>query len=475
MLLPFRLIPLFLIINYYSLMKIYTLFVTLYILSTNSLLAQSPQENLDKYWNYRTRMLGTNGQGGFIDLGVNLGQSLIANGRNPQKACATDWHTLNAKCKTREGIGGIGWGDAALYQGFYIAMLALEYANLERAKQPLEKTSKELWLALLAVERLDSMAEVALGKEGKLDGFFLRDDVPADFYYKEGAPNNRRFAAHGVSLECTTSDFSCGEKHAVENGGFISQDQVIGLFIGFMMVNKLIPDKRHAPNLPTFGEKVVLITHRIANYMLESNWHLKDPDGNKIPDKWGGNTIGMSYPIAKIANYMTKGKHRKTYMRRGASFLGNPIYNLLHFSLAFQHQTNAVLTLMSMSMLKKRTRVGIASKGKKHDVILMPLLHAVFFDYKLAKKIKKEDFEHLINIAPLSGTCFDTKDCEAPDEWKSYDRWLHPRFKNGNPYGIKTESSGVDFMLLYNLYHYYYHEDLPTYTQPSKKIIKSNK
>lgn len=454
-------------------MKFYTLLVALYILSSNTLLAQSPQENLDKYWNYRTRLVGTNGQGGFLDMGTGQGQSLVATNRDFNRNCSNDWHMVDGKCHTKEGNGGLSWADASLYQGFYVGMLALEYANLEKAQQPIDKVAQELWYAILTVERLDSLAEVALGKkEGKLDGFFLRDDVPYDFYHKEGAPNNRRFGANEKTVNCVSSDYSCGEKVDVKDGGFISQDQVIGLFIGFSLVHKLIKDKRYKPNLPTYGEKVALITHRIANYMSSTGWRLKDPDGNKIPEKWGGNSIGMSLPIAKIANHITEKKHSKTYAKKGAKLLGGPIYGLLHASLGFQSQTNAVLCLMSMSMLPKRTRRGIARKSIKHDVIIMPLIHSILFDYELHKKLTKQDFEDLLNIAPMSGPCFDTEGCEAPDGWKSFDRWLHPRFKNGNPYGIKNETPGVDYMLLYNLYHYYYQKELPTYKASTPKLEK---
>ncbi|MCP4440247.1 MAG: hypothetical protein GY810_14985 [Aureispira sp.] len=450
-------------------MRFYTILITLYLLSNNFLIAQSHQENLDKYWLYRTRLVGTNGQGGFLDIGTGQGQSLVATNRDFNRICSNDWHMVDGKCHTREGKGGLSWADASLYQGFYIGMLALEYANLERAKQPLDKVGQELWYAMLTVERLDSLAEIALGKkEGKLDGFFLRDDVPANFYYEKDAPNDRRFGANSQNIECVSSDYSCGEEVAVEKGGFISQDQVIGLFIGFSLIKKLVADKRYKKNLPTYGEKAALIAHRIADYMSSSGWKLKDPDGKKIPDKWGGNALGMSYPIAKAANFITDGKHSKTYIRKGASILGKPIYGLLHASLAFQHQTNAVLCLMSMTMLPKRTRRGIARKSIKHDVIIMPLIHSILFDYELHKKLQKEDFEELLNTAPMSGPCFETEGCEAPDGWKSFDRWLHPRFKNGNPYGIKNETPGVDYMLLYNLYHYYYHKDLPTYKQTSK-------
>lgn len=434
----------------------------LLVVLTTTVWTQVDQQNLSKYWEYRKRLLGENGQGGFVDVGIGPGMSLVASERAPEKDCATDWHIVNQGCTVVKGKGIMKWADATLYHGFYMAILALEYANLERAKQPTEAVAEELWYALEAVERLDMMAEVALGGEPKLNGFFLRDDVPADFFQKKQARKGRRFAKDELCMDCTSSDYSCGELD-VQEGGFTSQDQVIGLYTGFMMIQKLVGDKRFKRNLPTFGEKAVANADRMAGFMLDNHWKLRNPvDGTPVPDKWGGNAIGMSYPIAFITNHLTEGKHRKGYLRRGALLLGLPIYDLLQLSIGFQQQTNVVLAFASAALLPKRGQRSLERRGRKHDVVVYPLIHAVLFDKEM-KLLDKKVFEELISSAPMDGPCFESLDCASTDGWKSYDRWVHPRFKNGNPYGIKSESSGLDFMLLYNLYHYYYHKELPIY------------
>jgi hypothetical protein len=441
------------------------LYLTLLLTAISTIIqAQTPVQNLGKYWNYRERLVGTNGQGGFLDVGIGQGMSLPASERNPYASCKWDWYLNNNNCETRKGKGRLHWGDATIYHGYYLAVLALEYANLEKTGQSITAVAEELWYALLTVERLDSMAEVVFGKEGKLDGFFLRDDIPADFYKKKGAPKGRRFARGKNCFDCLSSALSC-DTLSVRTGGFISQDQVLGLFLGFSMIDKLVADKRYKDSLPTFGEKTAIIVHRIANYMMTNSWKLRGPNGQRIPDEWGGNTIGLSFPIAQIANRLTNKKYEKNYIRKGALFLGRPIYDLLQLFLSAQHQTNVGLALSSHSMMEKRSHNALARKSKKHDAIIYPLLHAVFFDRTLSKKIKKSDFEALINEAPYDGPCFGTPDCDAPDGWKSYDRWVHPRFKNGNPYGVKSETPGLDFMILYNLYYYYYSptEKLPVY------------
>jgi len=424
--------------------------------------AQTPEENLEKYWNYRERLVGTKGQAGFVSVGLEQGCSVPASERYPVADCQYDWYLNHNNCDKHQGKGRLHWGDGTVYLGYYIAVLALEYANLERAKQSTDAVAQELWYALLAVERLDSLAEVVLGHEGKLDGFFLRDDVPADFYYQEAAPHQRRFGTDSFQIDCLSSDYVCGE-FDVKKGGFISQDQVLSLFVGFMAIHQLIKDRRYQDTLPTFGEKVAVITHRIANYMMTNKWKLKGPSGEKIPDKWGGNAIGFSFPIATIANDLTDDTFKDDYLRKGAGGGGLIVFDLLQITLPIQNEMNVGMTLVSQVLMGQMRNRLVCRIAIKNDRAMYGLMHAVYFDKKLSKKLKKADLEQFLNTAPFDGPCFNTPNCKAPDGWKSYDRWVHPAFKNGNPYGKHSQTAGLDYMLLYNLYHYYYQKELPSY------------
>ena len=443
-------------------MKIVTrICILLFCLTYIGLKAQTQKQNLQKYWDYKDRLTGKDGFGGFLDIGIGPGMSLAASERNPEADCEWDWYLRSADCSLRKGKGRLHWGDASLYHGFYLAILALEYANLEKANQPTDAVAKELWYALLTVERLDSMAEVLLGYPAALDGFFVRDDVRNDFHYKKESTTKRRFAKNQQNFNCVSSSASCGLMQ-VDQGGFISQDQVIGLFIGFSYIQSLVPTQKYKDNIG-FAAMAALQTDRISRYMLRNSWKLKGPGGRKIPDKWGGNALGLSYPIATIANQITQKKYSKTYLKRGALRLGLPIFDLLVLSLSMQHQTNRCLALMSLSMLPKRSSKALARKSIRHDVLLFPLLKAVLFRQKLPSKINQKSLENLLDIAPSKGPCFKTKNCEEVPEWQSFNRWLHPDFKNGNPYGVVAETPGLDYMLLYNLYHFYFHESLPEY------------
>jgi hypothetical protein len=455
----------------------YLLFLLSALAIYSQLQAQNTEDWQKKYWHYRARMLGDSLQAGFIELGTAQGQSLPALGSNPDADCNKDWHIVHKFCNKRQGKGKMIWSDGTIFLGFYMAVLAFEFENLkysgadERTLKPLKQ---EIWWALEAFERLDSMAEVALGFEGKLDGFFLRDDVSGDFYYKEKATNQSRFGQDSSCYDCIQSDYGCGEPSSL-TGDFISQDQVLGLFIGFLAIQTFLGNEKLDPNFPTFGEKVAINVHRILEYLISVAWRLRTPTDEKIPENWGGFAIGMSLPIAQAANRMTEkylsdsAVFRENYIARGAGFQGRIASGLLNASFGLQHAINEFLAISGALISNNWSAKKMYRRAQNSDRIIYALLHAAINKQPLPKKFDWTEIEQLLKTAPWDGPCFNTTDCQAPDGWKSYDRWIYANFKNGNPYGNKGKYTGLDYMLLYNVYHYLNKEKLPSFKSSIKR------
>lgn len=445
--------------------------------SQHFLQAQQAQDWQAKYWQYRARFLGDSTQAGFIELGEGAGCSLPASRRSPSANCQKDWHIVNKSCVARAGKGKINWSDATIYLGFYLTVISLEHENLKNSNADsasLQALKQEVWWALEAFERLDSMAEEALGFEGKKDGFFLRDDVSGDFHFKKEAKKQRRFGHDSICYDCIQSDYSCGQPSPL-TGDFISQDQVLGLFIGFLAVQKFLGEEKLKADLPSFGEKVALNTHRILSYLHAVAWRLRTPSGELIPNRWGGFAIGMSLPIAQAANRLTAnyvkadGPFRENYIARGAGFQGRAATGLLNLSFAVQHSINEFLAISGALISNHWSARKMARRALKSDQIVYALLHTVLNDRPLHSKIKGEEIEQLLENAPWDGPCFGSPNCQAPDGWKSYDRWIHAGFKNGNPYGNTGEFVGLDYMLLYNLYQYLNNDQLPRFKQSGNR------
>src|SRR5678816_606478 len=131
--------------------------------------AQSTAENLEKYHALRARLLTE-----FTVVGEGAGESQPADLRD-------------------DGEGFTKCADSTIRLGWYLGVLASEhhlYSHPElfpgAARVEPEATDDELYDALFALERLDRVADAAFPDPcthtEALNGFFIRDDVPAGFH-----------------------------------------------------------------------------------------------------------------------------------------------------------------------------------------------------------------------------------------------------------------------------------------------------
>ncbi len=431
------------------------------LLFANDLISQNPKNIQDKYWNYRARFLGSDGGEGFISVGPARGQSLPMAGRNPEADCLRDWHLVHHKCQTTKGKGKAGWGDGTIYLAYYIATLALEYRNLKDAGQDVTSCSKELYFAMKAFDRLDARAEEVLGFAPKLDGFYMRDDVPGDFFIK-GKKEKRFVSKKGRAYHCVESAGGCGKK-TLNDGSFASQDQTISLIFAFAFVKKLLSDEYPKNSTQSFGDLAALYTHRMVNFLLENKWRIKGPGGGKVSNRWGGDCRAFSSLMAEAAEKITEKKYRKSYQGAGSRFLGKTLAGTYNWAYFVQNKRNHVMIYNMIIAAGRWNGKKITRRCKRTDQIVFSLANAVLNNEPIPNNMKEEEVVAILESAPWDGPCFNTPGCKAPDGWKSTDRWWHEGWKNGNPHGLVAEYSGLDYMFFYNLYHYLYKRKLPRF------------
>lgn len=431
--------------------------------------AETNQENLEKYWAYRSRFLGKDGFGGFISIGAHQGQSIPASSRDIHRNCKTDWQLMNSKTPRHEGQGIMRWGDATVHLGYYLATLALEYQNLRQSNGDTRATVRELYYALKAYERIDTQAEVTLGLAPELNGFFLRDDIPVDFYKDSSLKDSLRFAHPTFGgYGCVGSDY-CKGTRTLNNGSYISQDQVTALLFGLAFVKKFAGTVSYPEATDElFGDLAMQYSHLMVSYMQSCKWRLKSPNGIKIPGRWGGDARGFSILFAKAADNITEATFDHNYNKR--TFLSRMAKGSFGWAFGLHNRRNYSMIFRLMSVSKEWSADRMAKRAKQSGKIFYALADAVLNDRELGKALSKEDFQALINLAPLDGPCCGTEDCTAPDGWKSSQLWFHTNHRDGNPYGQTYEYPGMDFMLLYNLFHYYYQADLPGYRNKQKIV-----
>jgi hypothetical protein len=236
----------------------YILLLILFVLS-EKVSAQTDALN-NTYWVYRE-----NFRKHYIHIGSQAGQSLSIAKILPHKYCQNQNGSL------------IEFGDVMAMHGDYLAVLSSEYLLL-RSEVPqdslrLEAVKNELYFAINAVERLDLYGEVYFGKEASLNGFFVRDDVPAGFYrrwetlgdpvfvqnsnnsggravayLKTDSSGHKRYYAHDdraiiedlpVYDPCFMREGITGSSDILKKSGRgneMSQDQLVGLLFGFKCV-----------------------------------------------------------------------------------------------------------------------------------------------------------------------------------------------------------------------------------------------
>ncbi len=236
--------------------------------------AQTSADNVAKYHALRQRLLSE-----FTVVGSEPGQSQPADLRD-------------------DGEGFIKWADSTIRLGWYLSVLATEHhivSNPDRypgAAGP-EQTLDELYYALLALERLDQVADASFPppctQTPALNGFFIRDDVPDGFH------------ANFPPLTITYSDFVDPELTNKE----MSQDQVYHVLMGLAAVKVFVADDVVVNGKPLRAWAIEQ-GQRIIEHVAKDNWVIKNPACNREVNR-GPLASGFSAGTQHISSFLTDG------------------------------------------------------------------------------------------------------------------------------------------------------------------------
>jgi hypothetical protein len=337
----------------------------------------SDHEVLQKYWYYRWRL-----RNDFLYIGDQPGESIPISDRMTY------------------GNPGVSFGDATQLLGYYISTLATEHTLLTETNrfQDLPMTRTELYYAFKAFERLDYYAEpkfpfvydtvptpspqngaVQVKKiqqnvyEPVLDGFFMREDFPKEFfgdYFVDpcslgniptsSQPNdhyvhlNNNMTTQGVSVSGTdfsedlmlyrymisplgvpcplvyplnrSADSRAGRKDIFGDltdpnipGNYFdaadytanqpSVDQINTLLQSFLLTKVSLPDYAIPVKLLDGTEIMVNFVQlakdnsdRIISHLKVNNWKIERPTGEPLTQEHGGVAFPYAFPIAQIGN-----------------------------------------------------------------------------------------------------------------------------------------------------------------------------
>jgi len=468
-------------------MKRYTTLLLIFIISVKISTAQTKalDNNIIKYWHYRTRMLDN-----FISIGTKAGQSLPFGTRNEY------------------GKKILSQGEGPILLGHYIGVLATEYKLLQKNNQNTEQTLKELYYALFAFNRLDLIAETSncYNKQAKLDGFFVREDFPNNFVAtnknlnKNTLTNNTFIKGSGKTFTVThtthNGEYYCGKNPKGYGRKYthlpMSLDQILGILMGVSLVNEMCEIETTYLDTPfqdgetSLKKEAKNIAQRLIYFAKKHHWSPREPDGDYIgdcefvtkskPNFFKNNATMYLFPrlISNIGKQIYGKRYGYLPLIDALGGLGSIILDNTQRS--FYHR-RMYIEMMALSNKDNNPFVSTAKKvksiSKKYNwepfyYTLGCLLH----DWKKDNTIKKQTLAMLSN-APFEGPFFHGVNDFAKNGWATEDRFtasLGGQYNGSRFPEITGNYIGLDYMLLHNMY-------LLTYANKTSSfgVLKNNK
>ncbi|MCR9141632.1 MAG: hypothetical protein NXI24_05210 [bacterium] len=375
---------------------------------------------------------------------------------------------------------GLAWSDATIHLGWYMAVLATEHQLIREGKLPvlpgapvatviepitaLGNTQSELYFALAALERLDQQGEAAFaspvpcGASG-LDwpGFFIRDDVPANF------------SVAGVPV--FTSDFSAPTQRTQSSGAVenylvepniiydkeMSQDQVYHLLFGLAFVRKYMSGVV-AGNLD-LGLWAEILAERLVAKMSADSWRISNPACGKRVER-GEDARAFAYGASRAVTALSFGRLNFQSGIDGslwaalipyadAGLVGGPLIE----DTAYTDNLHMLMTLAAVGRSwEDFTTARLVAYAGIYDWYAYPLAHVALHgqppDWFFYEPLLRDQTFTMLNAAPWEGP---TSYGSVPG-WRSTHRFLRGRsLQQRTPEDLPTDYNGLDFLLLYNL------------------------
>lgn len=396
----------------------------LFLLSINLCTAQVQDINRT-YWHYRQRLLDD-----FVRVGEGRGRSI----------CAT--------ARVQDGRrNSLYYGDNTTYHGWYIGMLATEYALLKRNGESVTETRTELFYALRAVIRLDSIAETlydstnCMPGKASINGFFVRDDV------------SREQLKLFPGMEHVYSDYLLGYEtyDRLHSDNEMSQDQAIHLLCGLRLVQQYVDDSAtvHGIHIRKMAIETAL---RIIGYISHNKWIVINPvTGKKVYR--GPDARMFSYAFLKAA-YAFGGAEalKELPPMHVKSLIGWPVTKTALVPVFFNRTMILILaTIGNAYGTPPLTNANLGLYDLYWQKQIFPLMHAEFYGLKHISscRVNEKKIREMVYSADTIGNR-----SYASYGWNTTNRWLAPAhtYKSYDGFFTFKENTGLDWMVLHNLY-----------------------
>lgn len=390
--------------------------------------AQTTTDNHAKYQALRARLTTD-----FVFVGDVPGGSQVAQERN-------------------DAIGRIRWADGTIYLGFYLGVLATEYGMLSRPLDfpgfsgSVSATQNELSLALRALERLDEVADAAFpppcSQSPALNGFFIRDDVPATFHQ------------HFPPLTSVASDYLDPELTNKE----MSQDQVHHVLSGLALVKRFVPASVTVQGRSLRAWAIEQAT-RIGQHVSKNDWVITNPACQRDVAR-GELASGFSAGTRQVLAFITDGAFAPPTSDQLVS-LWNSFRNPASVPYLDEDNVHMAMTIAAAGNgWGDTTAQDLASLTELQDFVLYPLLHRALHDEaasgfcQTAATINARARLMLDELPLGAEPAHPPAGQKAAHGFTSTNRFIRGKASAyvGGPDEPGLRYSGVDYLLLHNLY-----------------------
>ena len=424
----------------------------------------------NKYWYYRYKLLND-----FMIVGDSQGFSQPAAVRNRNSTA-------------------LRWSESTLFLGWYLGVLGTENTLL-RVSGDVEGrklNETELYYALLAIHRLDSVAEthqhIPGVKNPIVNGFFARDDVPANFVMDHYSHFHSSYT-YEQNVTGTDSDWKQNNRNYE-----MSRDHYIHVLMGLKLVWLYAAKQQTTIRIndgsyvqKNLSEMAKTIALRIINYVLVHNntqmlSKVKHPTTGQDLNR-GPEMEDLVWPLSQLRRemlnthvwslpvYKAFGKY---WQNPGAPADFNTwwtVYNLVssdpNIPLIGRSMSKNDNRHMSVTMACIAPNSMVREKvGKAADWEGWEPFYDLLFDASRygGKGWHGEALTHL-STAPCQGISHQMG-VYSGGNWHATHRYIKKKWdqKNGQASGgLSGYFNGLDYMLLHNLYYLQTTNTLPRF------------
>ncbi len=265
----------------------YSLFLIILFFSQISF--SNNQSLIDKYVNYRNRLLNE-----WIIISSDLEQFGV------------NIPAVDRRLDSLGNVEWLSWSDGNSNFNHWLGLLSTEYRLLKNNNQDYQETLSMLFYSLIALERLDLYSEYTLRKHHGIDseksdfelinypedinGFLIRDDVSLGFWRQYYKHFKNEYGWHNKTNNGTNRYLSVFQKGVIAQQG-MSQDNIIQLLQALALINVLVDD-----------ENISKIEFQFRNNFI--------PDYLKSKNIWYGDVISFKKWTEDLADRLVRHCHQ---------------------------------------------------------------------------------------------------------------------------------------------------------------------